>query len=76
VANANTRSEEFYDILSGYTKVPPDKLPTSALPTFIKTIDPKQVAFVAELMKKHGLLNKDMDVEALIHPLVRGGKTG
>ena len=75
-ANANTRSEEFYDILSGYTKVPPDKLRTSALPIFIKTIDPKQVAFVAELMKKHGLLNKDIDVEALIHPLVRGGKTG
>lgn len=74
--NANARGDEFYDILSGYTKVPPDKLRTSALPVFIKTIDPEQIAFVAGLMKKHGLLNKDIDVEALIHPVVRGGKAG
>jgi NitT/TauT family transport system substrate-binding protein len=75
-SNANTRSDEFYGILSGYTKVPPDKLRNCALPIFIKTIDPEQVAFVAGLMKKHGLLNKDIDVAPLIHPLVRGGKTG
>jgi NitT/TauT family transport system substrate-binding protein len=70
-ANENARSDEFYDILSGYTKVPPDKLRASALPIFIKTADPKDVAFVAGLMKKHGLLSKDIDAEALIHPLVR-----
>jgi NitT/TauT family transport system substrate-binding protein len=71
--NANAHSDEFYDVLSGYTKVPADKLRTSALPVFIKTIDSRDVAFVAGLMKKHGLLNKDIDAQALIHPLVRGG---
>lgn len=69
--NANARTDEFYDVLSGYTKVPTDKLRNSAMPVFIKTIDPKQVAFVVGLMRKHGLLSKDIDVEALIHPLVR-----
>jgi NitT/TauT family transport system substrate-binding protein len=73
-ATANARSDEFYAVLSGYTKVPQDKLRAAAMPVFVKTIDAKQIAFVAGLMKKHGLLNKDIDAEALIHPLVRGGK--
>jgi NitT/TauT family transport system substrate-binding protein len=75
-ANANNRNDEFYEILSGFTKVPPDKLRTPGMPVFIKTIDPKQIAFVAGLMKKHGLLDKEIDAEALIHPLVRAGKAG
>jgi NitT/TauT family transport system substrate-binding protein len=74
-ARGDLQSDEFYAVLSGYTKVPPDKLRTVAMPVFIKTIDPKDVAFVAGLMKKHGLLKKDIDVEALIHPLVRGDKS-
>jgi NitT/TauT family transport system substrate-binding protein len=71
-ANANARKDEFYAVLSGYTKVPQDKLRAAAMPVFVKTIDPKQVAFVAGLMKKHRLLDKDIDAEALIHPLARG----
>jgi NitT/TauT family transport system substrate-binding protein len=71
-ANANARSDAFYEVVSGYTKVAPDKLRSSTVPVFIKSLDPKDVEFVAGLMKKHGLLSKDVDAEALIHPLVRG----
>lgn len=73
-ANANKDSDEFFGIVSGYTKVDPAKLKTSAIPVFIKTIDPAQVEYIVSLMKKHHLIDGDIDTDALIHPLIKGAK--
>jgi hypothetical protein len=40
------------------------------MPVFVKTVDPASVAFVAALMKRHGILKNDVDVAAMLHPSV------
>jgi NitT/TauT family transport system substrate-binding protein len=69
-AAANADSEEYARIVTGFTKVPADKLKDSAKPVFVKKVDPEAVEAVAALMKKHGLLKTDVDVKAIIHPSV------
>jgi NitT/TauT family transport system substrate-binding protein len=68
--NANIRSEEFLKILSGYTKAPVDGMREATMPVFVNTVDPASIAFVAALMKRHGILKNDVDVAKLLHPAV------
>ena len=68
--NANIKSEEFLKLLSGYTKAPAERIKDATAPVFVKTVDPASVAFVAALMKKHGILKNDVDAAKLIHPAV------
>lgn len=68
--NANIRSEEFLKLLSGYTKAPAERIKDATVPVFVKTVDPAGVAFVAALMKKHGILKNDVEAAKLIHPAV------
>ncbi|HVO16093.1 MAG TPA: ABC transporter substrate-binding protein [Alphaproteobacteria bacterium] len=69
-ATANIGGEEFAQIVTGYTKVPADRLKDAAKPIFVKKVDASAVETVAALMKKHGLLKTDVDVKAIIHPSV------
>ena len=69
--DANGTTEEFAQIVSAYTKVPADQLKDSARPNFVKKVDVTSVETVATLMKKHGLLKTNVDVEAMIYPSLR-----
>lgn len=68
---ANKTSPEFFDIVAGYTKVPPARLRTSTIPEYPKKVSVKAVQEVVGLMKKNGLLTTDVDAAALIHPDLR-----
>jgi len=66
--NANLQSDEFLQIVAGYTKIAPDRLRRVTKPAFVKTIDPASIQAVEQLMKKHGLIEADVDVSAMIYP--------
>jgi NitT/TauT family transport system substrate-binding protein len=66
--NDNLQSEEFLQIVSGYTKIAPDRLRRVSRPAYVKTIDPASIRAVELLMKKHGLIDTDVDVSAMIYP--------
>jgi NitT/TauT family transport system substrate-binding protein len=66
--NEHLDTDEFLDIISGYTKIPRDRLQRVSKPAFVKTVDPASLQAVAALMKKHGLLKSDLDVSAIIYP--------
>jgi ABC-type nitrate/sulfonate/bicarbonate transport system substrate-binding protein len=70
-ANANRTSPEFFNILSGYTKVDPDVLKGVAIPSFVKTVAVKDLQEIVRLMKKNGMLEGDVDVVNLINPSIR-----
>ena len=72
--NANIQGDEFLAILSGYTKAPADRIRAATMPVFVKTVNPASVAFVAALMKRHGILKNDVDIAALLHPSVVAAK--
>jgi NitT/TauT family transport system substrate-binding protein len=67
-ANANLASDEFLQIVSGFTKTPVERIKAATMPIFVTAIDPKSVEAVAALMKQQGLLKSDVDVRTLIHP--------
>jgi hypothetical protein len=54
--------------VAGYTKIAPDRLRRVTKPAFVKTIDPASIQAVEQLMKKHGLIDAEVDVAAMIYP--------
>ena len=72
--NANIRGEEFLKLLSAYTKAPAERIKEATMPVFVTTVDPASVAFVASLMKRHGILKNDVDATKLIHPAVAAAR--
>jgi len=65
---ANKQSDEFFKIVSGYTKVSPESLRGTTIPVFVKTIDPAQLDFTIGLMKKHRLIKEARPGRELLHP--------
>jgi NitT/TauT family transport system substrate-binding protein len=65
--NANKGTEEWVKIISGYTRMAPDQLQSITSPVFNKTVDAEGVAKIAGLMRKHGLIQGEVDVKDLLY---------
>lgn len=66
--NAHLTDDAFLAVVSGFTRTPVERIRAATMPVFVKTVDPGAVAFVAELMKRQGLLKSEVDIRALIDP--------
>lgn len=71
-ANANAGSDEWKKIISGYTKLPVERLQALNIPKFKKTIDPKTLQPTMNLMKKFGLLRDDLSAISILHSTALG----
>ncbi|MGE4240542.1 ABC transporter substrate-binding protein [Ramlibacter sp.] len=65
--NANKASEDFFKIVSGYTRLPPEKVKGLTLPPYDKTIDPKRIDAVQGLMVRNALLDAPINSAGLLH---------
>ena len=65
--NQNKGSDEWLKIISGYTRMKPELLKDLNLPLFEKTVDPKGIDEVVELMRKHKLMDGAFDSKALLY---------
>ncbi|WP_439588721.1 ABC transporter substrate-binding protein [Hydrogenophaga sp.] len=66
-ANANKGSDEWLRIVSGYTRLAPEKVKDLVLPPFEKTVDPAAVETVVGLMRRNGLLDGAFDAKSVLH---------
>lgn len=66
-ANQNSGSDEWLKILSGYTRLSPESLKALKLPPYSKTVDVPGIDAVADQMRKHGLLEGNLDTKALMY---------
>ncbi|WP_167784739.1 ABC transporter substrate-binding protein [Ramlibacter rhizophilus] len=65
--NANKGSDEWLRIISGYTKLPPERIKGLVLPPFEKTVDPAALDRVVELMRKNGMIEGAFDAKPLLY---------
>lgn len=66
-ANANKGNDEWVRIVSGYTRLAPEKVKGLVLPPFEKTVDPASVDVVVGLMRRNGLLDGPFDTKSLLY---------
>ena len=64
----NQGNPEWEKLVSGYTRIPPERLRGIALPIYDSVIDPSKIREMIELMRRYKVLNQDLDVSALIYP--------
>ena len=64
----NQGSPEWERLVSGYTKIPPERLRGIALPVYDSIIDPKKIQDMVELLRHYKVLTKPLDVANLIYP--------
>lgn len=71
-ANENAGSDEWNEIVSGYTRLPPDRLEGLQVPPFKKMIDPAELQTTLDLMVEYGLLREEMSADTMLHDTVLG----
>ena len=65
--NANKTKDEWFGIVSGYTKLPAAKLKGLTVPPYDKVVNAAGVDAVQALMKKNGLIDAPYDTKALLY---------
>lgn len=66
-SNQNRSSEEFHKIVSGYTRIPADKVAKMPIPEYRKTVDAAAIEPVIAEMRRHGMLEGAFDVKSLLY---------
>lgn len=66
-ANDNAASDEWKKIVSGYTKLPVERLEKLKVPPFHKAIDPTALQPTIDLMQKFGLLRATLSAKSILH---------
>lgn len=69
--NENVGTEEWAEIISGYTRLPPETLAGLNIPPFEKTIDPAALQPTFELMVTYGLLDAAPSAEEILVDAVK-----
>lgn len=64
----NERNAEWEKIISGYTRLPAERLRGIALPVYDSVIDPRKIREMIDLMRRYKTLDHDLDVATLIYP--------
>ena len=64
----NLRTPAWEELVVGYTRLPPSRVKSLlAIPSYEKTIDPKNLDRAAKAMKRYGLLDKIPDAKSMIY---------
>ena len=66
-ANQNKGGDEWLKIVSGYTRLAPEALKPLKLPPYQKTVDVPGIDAVVDQMRKHGLLEGNIDIKSLMY---------
>lgn len=66
-ANANKTSDEWVRIVSGYTRLPPEKIKALSLPPYEKTVDAAGVEAMVGLMRKNAMIEGAFDAKAILY---------
>ncbi len=66
-ANENAGSDEWVEIISGYTRLSADQLADLQILPFHKTIDPAKLQATMDLMAKYGLVREPYDASKLLY---------
>lgn len=64
--NANRQTPGFAELVSSYTRLPPDRVSRMIIADGRTAIDEQAIDITMQLMRKHGLLNQPLTVEALL----------
>jgi NitT/TauT family transport system substrate-binding protein len=70
--NANKTTDEWARIVSGYTRLPPEKIKGLTVPPYDKVVDVAGVDAVQALMKKNGLLDSPVDTKSFMYRTATG----
>jgi NitT/TauT family transport system substrate-binding protein len=67
--NRSKGSEDWINLVAGYTRMTPEQVRNIAVPVWDKTVNPANVEKMVDLMRVHGLLEgvRPLDVKALLH---------
>ncbi|WP_439588720.1 ABC transporter substrate-binding protein [Hydrogenophaga sp.] len=65
--NANKTTDEWINIVAGYTRLPADRIKGLTVPPFDKTIDPARIDMVQGLMRNNALIDAPMSSSALLY---------
>jgi NitT/TauT family transport system substrate-binding protein len=65
--NQNAGKPEWIKVISGFTRLPEDRLRKLAVAPFKTSIDPKSIDSSLELMRKHGLLSTPLNAKQLLY---------
>ncbi len=66
-ANQNKGGDEWLKSVSGYTRLAPEALKPLKLPPYQKTVDVPGIDAVVDQMRKHGLLEGNIDIKSLMY---------
>lgn len=65
--NQNLKSEELLNIISGYTRIPPQVIARLPMAPFEKAVDPAALEPVVDQMRRNGLLDGPFDPRSILH---------
>jgi NitT/TauT family transport system substrate-binding protein len=68
--DANEGKEAWFDLISSYTRLAPEKVKDLVPPLFPKTLSRAQIKQVSDLMREHGMLKSDFDVNSILYKSV------
>lgn len=69
----NKGSEEWFKIISGYTRLPPERVRDLLIPVYDKTVDSAAIEQVVVLMRKNGLVEGSVDVKSMLYKTATEG---
>lgn len=65
--NQNLKSEELLNIISGYTRIPPQVIARLPMAPFEKVVDPAALEPVVDQMRRNGLLEGAFDPKSILY---------
>ena len=65
--NQNLASEELLNLISGYTRIPPQVIAKLPSAPYEKAVDPAALLPVVDQMRRNGLLEGDFDPRSILH---------
>jgi len=65
--NQNLASEELLNVISGYTRIPPQVIAKLPSAPYEKAVDPAALVPVVDQMRRNGLLEGDFDPRSILH---------
>lgn len=65
--NQNLKSEELLNIISGYTRIPPQVIAKLPAAPYEKAVDPAALEPVVDQMRRNGLLDGPFDPKSILH---------
>ncbi len=65
--NQNLKSEELFNIIAGYTRMPPQLIARLGVTAYEKAVDPAALVPVVDQMRRNGLLEGEFDPKSILY---------